>query len=266
METLMDNLPSNIWGPPFWQTLHNLAIAYPQNPAHELKIKIRNLIESLEYILPCSDCRNHIRAILKLYPLTDDDLSCKIKLITWMHNLHNKINLQLKKKEFSLEDNLISSLIPNLDFIEKIEQTNIFIDLENRDDFYNLLKNNKFCSDNNTFIIPLTECYSLQKELNSIKEKMQNELLFDEQNKIKNDIIELKDKNINQEIYKKKMWKKIFMPEIEIENYILNHSLDIDYNKIINNIWEKIKTQNNIYARNYLKWTIIYLINIAIPT
>jgi hypothetical protein len=86
------SLPPTIWGSHFWKTLHFITIGYPLNPSKKDKTNISNIINSLETILPCGECRTHYKYNLKHHPLTDDILSIKLKLIVWMHELHNIVN------------------------------------------------------------------------------------------------------------------------------------------------------------------------------
>ncbi len=91
------SLPTSLWGMSFWKMLHFATLGYKIHPSDEEKIAMRNLIESLQYLLPCPDCRAHLRTNLKQLPLTDDILSVKLKLILWVHELHNRVNLLTKK-------------------------------------------------------------------------------------------------------------------------------------------------------------------------
>ncbi len=91
------------WGPSTWQYLHAITLAYPITPNTKHKEAIKTEFENLQYILPCSVCQTHFHENLSLMPLTDDILSTRIKLVTWLITLHNKVNVMLGKKERNVQ-------------------------------------------------------------------------------------------------------------------------------------------------------------------
>ena len=88
-----------IWGPSSWIFLHSITLAYPTCPDNNDKKNMRQFINSLQFVLPCTKCRENFKKHLKLYPLTDEILNSKDKLIKWMIDIHNQVNeLNGKKK------------------------------------------------------------------------------------------------------------------------------------------------------------------------
>lgn len=81
-----------VWGPHAWIFLHTITLAYPECPAEDDKDRIKTFFNNLQYVLPCSSCKDHFGINLKKYPLTDDVLSSKEKLVKWMIDIHNEVN------------------------------------------------------------------------------------------------------------------------------------------------------------------------------
>tara|TARA_B100000963_G_C22370075_1_gene555499 strand:+ start:56 stop:523 length:468 start_codon:yes stop_codon:yes gene_type:complete len=89
----MDN---KIWGPYFWFTLHTITLAYPDNPTYHDKRRYNDFFVSVQYILPCPKCREHYKQHLDNFPISIS-LDNKESLVIWLFNLHNQVNISLKK-------------------------------------------------------------------------------------------------------------------------------------------------------------------------
>lgn len=92
------SIPPSQWGPYLWYSLHYVSLGYPNNPTNEQKQIYKNYFLSYQTILPCSICAEHYKENLKRVPLTDEIMSDKEKLIAWVINLHNEVNV-MKGKE-----------------------------------------------------------------------------------------------------------------------------------------------------------------------
>lgn len=101
---MLENMDPKIWGSSFWNTIHYIAINYPNNPSNDEKTNIKSFFLLLQYILPCNKCREHYKQNLINFPLTDIVLSCKNNLFEWTNILHNAVNKMNNKKHFKLED------------------------------------------------------------------------------------------------------------------------------------------------------------------
>lgn len=95
--------PPAVWGPFFWHTIHIVAIGYPKNPTYTDKKCAKEFYESLAFLLPCAVCREHYKEHLSKNPLTPF-LDSRTDLIKWTVAIHNKVNLSLGKKEWTLEE------------------------------------------------------------------------------------------------------------------------------------------------------------------
>jgi|SRR3989344_3669820 len=101
---MLYNINPQAWGPAFWQTMHYISVAYPDNPTKEDKESIKMFYENIKNILPCEKCRVHFVEELKKYPLTDNILASRYNLINWVKDLHNYANQWGNKKQWTYED------------------------------------------------------------------------------------------------------------------------------------------------------------------
>ena len=102
-------MPPNVWGPFFWNTIHIITLAYPSDPDEQTKQAAKDFFYSLQYLLPCSICKEHYRNHLAKYP---PEISTKKDIIQYAFNLHNLVNKDLGKREISYQEfiNHIQSL------------------------------------------------------------------------------------------------------------------------------------------------------------
>ena len=78
------------WGPAMWRTIHSLAIAYTPSQADQF----RKFIGTLPALLPCEQCRIHLKQNLKILKV-DDYLTSNHNLFLWSYLLHDMVNKQL---------------------------------------------------------------------------------------------------------------------------------------------------------------------------
>lgn len=105
------SLSTTLWGKSFWLFLHYTSLTYPIYPNDREKNDFKNIIDALTRLLPCTQCKNHIIEILKYHHLTDEILSIKLKLIVWVYDLHNTINVLTGKPILSFEDAMLNLFI-----------------------------------------------------------------------------------------------------------------------------------------------------------
>lgn len=98
------------WGKSGWLFLHTLTFIYPEAPLFNTKVKMREFMTCLQYILPCKYCRSSLTKYMKSLPI-DNYLDTRLKLIEWLYKIHNKINKKLRIQGFCSHSN------PNLDTI-----------------------------------------------------------------------------------------------------------------------------------------------------
>ena len=99
------NINPNIWGPKGWFFLDSIILSYPLNPSFDDKKKFREFFTLVPEMLPCAKCRQHYGEFISKFPLNDEILSSKNKLINWFLKLHNNIRLNFQdKSEITLKD------------------------------------------------------------------------------------------------------------------------------------------------------------------
>lgn len=96
-------MPPNIWGPIFWATLHIASLSYADKPTERQMKNMKAFYESMVDVLPCPICRKHYEANLEEMPL-DDAIKNRAELIKWVWTMHNRINVQLGKREYTFDE------------------------------------------------------------------------------------------------------------------------------------------------------------------
>jgi hypothetical protein len=92
----------NIWGPPFWLTLHTISFNYPLKPTEQDKINYKIFYTSFQNVIPCSICKKNYIRHLKEHPI-DNYLSSRRKLSEWVIDMHNMVNGETGKKILSYD-------------------------------------------------------------------------------------------------------------------------------------------------------------------
>lgn len=90
-----------IWGPGAWTFLHSVTLNYPDTPSQQDKNEYADFFYSLANVLPCSACQNNFRKNLNDLPIKLY-LQSKNSLVEWLFEIHNRINIENKKKIFTL--------------------------------------------------------------------------------------------------------------------------------------------------------------------
>jgi hypothetical protein len=117
----------NVWGPHGWKFIHYVTLGYPENPTLYQKERYKTFLLLLQDVLPCSLCANHYKENLQKFPLTDDILDSRDKLIKWGIDIHNSVN-ELNNK-------------PILKYIDAIKIINT--DVECKPNIIEIIKDNK---------------------------------------------------------------------------------------------------------------------------
>lgn len=100
---MLYNIDPNLWGEYYWGVIHYITIAYPDNPTEDDKLHVKNFYNQLQHLLPCENCSYHYKLNLEKYPLTDDILSSRYKLIKLFVDIHNEVNRRTGKSEMGVE-------------------------------------------------------------------------------------------------------------------------------------------------------------------
>ena len=94
------SINNNIWGPPFWKTLHIICHHYPLQPNSIMKKKMYDFFHNLPVFLPDHDIGDKFSEILDKYPMKPY-LDTRDSLCKWIHFIHNQINIRLNKPQLS---------------------------------------------------------------------------------------------------------------------------------------------------------------------
>ena len=89
------------WGPAGWQFMHAVTFGYPEQPSMADKAHALNFFKSVGYVLPCDKCRAHYNDEVKRNP---PDVHSRDSLSRWLVKVHNKVNRENGKSEWSHED------------------------------------------------------------------------------------------------------------------------------------------------------------------
>lgn len=93
-------IPPTTWGPFFWHTMHLVALGYPMKPTYAEKRAAKEFYESLAHLIPCPTCKLHYADYLKENPVSPN-LDSKEDLFRWTVKVHNIVNKQLGKPEYT---------------------------------------------------------------------------------------------------------------------------------------------------------------------
>ena len=91
------SLKPEIWGRDGWKFMHYVSLGYPENPSPSQKEEYKNFYYSIRHVLPCKKCAKHYAENLQKFPLTNEILSNKEKLINWVIDIHNEVNKSKNK-------------------------------------------------------------------------------------------------------------------------------------------------------------------------
>ena len=119
---------TTFWGPSGWEFLHTLTFIYPIKPTFNDKVKIREFMYSLCFVLPCKYCRLSFTKYIKSLPI-DDYLDSRELVIQWLYKIHNKVNKKLRIQGFCKHSNPdLPSVIKN--YMSRVE--NIYKIINNK--------------------------------------------------------------------------------------------------------------------------------------
>lgn len=91
-----------IWGPPAWKFIHLLTLNYPNKPTFQDKYNYKQFILSLQKVLPCETCSKHFQENIQNSNF-EDILKSRESLFEWFVDVHNSVNKQNKKNEWSYD-------------------------------------------------------------------------------------------------------------------------------------------------------------------
>ena len=88
---------TRVWGNPAWIFLHCISFTYPEHPTKKDKKEYKAFLNSLQFVLPCSLCRKHIKEYFKKHPI-DKALEGRNQFVCYLIHLRNYINVHYKNE------------------------------------------------------------------------------------------------------------------------------------------------------------------------
>ncbi len=100
---MSQNIKPSVWGPHGWKFLHYVSLGAPKNLNESEANHYRNFYESLQYILPCKSCAKNYAQNIKDHPI-NDHLKTRDDLVRWVIEIHNRVNRELGKREYTVKE------------------------------------------------------------------------------------------------------------------------------------------------------------------
>jgi hypothetical protein len=91
------------WGPHVWSAIHILAMGAPQHIDADTRKAYAQFYNALPHILPCAVCGHHLAENLITLPV-EPHLNSRDDLFNWTVAMHNRVNQQTGKKQYSMEE------------------------------------------------------------------------------------------------------------------------------------------------------------------
>ncbi len=92
------------WGPHLWNSLHIIALGYPEtSPSWQQRFNYKSHFTNFGNILPCIKCSINFKRHMDELPI-DGYLDSRAKLFEWTVLLHNIVNKESKKKEWTVDE------------------------------------------------------------------------------------------------------------------------------------------------------------------
>lgn len=102
----MAGLQPSVWGPCVWRgAIHMIALGYPERPTPIDRSTYKAYYAELWKVLPCGRCSVNYRRHLDELPI-DGFLGSGKDLFEWTVRLHNIVNRELNKPEYTVEQAL----------------------------------------------------------------------------------------------------------------------------------------------------------------
>ncbi len=95
---------TDIWGPPFWETLHFVSFSYPLQPTSDDIRSYFAYYNSIGNVLPCPLCRAHLKTHIKKHPIEYALANGRPGLVRWVIDIHNEVNKSLNKEEMTYDE------------------------------------------------------------------------------------------------------------------------------------------------------------------
>lgn len=92
----------SIWGRYFWIVIHFTALGYPEDPTQKDRDIYHSFYKNIGQVLPCPKCSRNYERHFQNLPI-DLFLDSRSLLFKWTVQLHNIVNKELGKRQWSIE-------------------------------------------------------------------------------------------------------------------------------------------------------------------
>ena len=93
-------MDSGLWGPHAWYFIESCALNLNDTDTQS-KNKFVEFLETLEFILPCENCRKKVSLYIKEHPIPT---GTKDEIVNWVIDLHNDVRRRCGKSQFTKSD------------------------------------------------------------------------------------------------------------------------------------------------------------------
>ena len=105
------------WANPTWFLIHFIFANLPETLTREDKINIKAFLVCIDYLIPCSECKNHMKEYLS-HNSIDPYSTSKYNAFQWSWKFHNAVNERLKKPSIGYSEALQYYTIPKYQIID----------------------------------------------------------------------------------------------------------------------------------------------------
>lgn len=102
--------PPEKWGPRTWAYMHEKSLAFPENPTEEEKNRWRQWVTTVASNIDCPTCSEHM--LKEIDTGVEQAMVNKATFVTWLIDVHNRVNAKAGKRELSYEESLRAMLNP----------------------------------------------------------------------------------------------------------------------------------------------------------
>jgi hypothetical protein len=93
-----------IWGPIAWHLLHTFSIGNGKKIKEEDKKSYYIFYKTFGYIIPCFICSEHYKNLCNIFMPLEKEKMNREYIIKWVYDVHNRVNKNLGKDKYNLED------------------------------------------------------------------------------------------------------------------------------------------------------------------
>ena len=153
-------MDTRFWGPSGWRLLHLIAFSYEPDKQKE---EVRELFETLPFVLPCKFCRASLAEYMEEDPL-EPALKSRETLSKWLWRIHNMVNEKLRGQGLLKEANPSFASVKGF-YDERVEAGCIRTDFESGHEPDKLIKPSRFYFEGWEFLFSIADNHPLTQSM-----------------------------------------------------------------------------------------------------